>query len=131
MPTAPPRACATCGALITGPCPTCRRTRDRYRGSAASRGYGHVWQAFRPQFMGMLVAAGIPPVCGARLPNGPTTSHSQCRAAGLINGTDLHLHHEPPLSEAERQDVRAVCDPTRIEALCSTCHNAETGSRAT
>ncbi|MGE0450855.1 MAG: hypothetical protein AB7Q29_14875 [Vicinamibacterales bacterium] len=79
--------------------------------------------------MQLLIRAGIAPVCGAALPDGPQTTHSRCRARGALvsknpDGTDLHFNHWPPLQPHERGDRRAVCDPRRIELLCRTCHNA-------
>jgi len=45
-------------------------------------------------------------VCGATLPGGPQTTHSVCRAEGLLTGLSdhgggLHLNHEPPLRDVE------------------------------
>lgn len=76
----------------------------------------------------MLAAAGIPSICGAALPGGPTMAASQCRAAGLVNGWDLQLDHDPPLEDHERQSVAAVCNPRRVGWLCRRCHAAKTAS---
>jgi len=128
MPDAPLRPCATpdCRQLVPrGHCPAHRRVREQTRGTAHQRGYTAYWhQMFRPRFLGLLVEAGIAPVCGAALPAGPQTRHSRCRAAGLLTGTDLHLHHEPPLAEWERRDRSRVCDPCRIQLLCASCHRS-------
>jgi hypothetical protein len=75
----------------------------------------------------MLVAAGILPVCGAALPDGPCTEDSVCKSLGLLtytsdDGSSLHLDHEPQLQPHEREDPRAVCDPRRIQLLCQSCH---------
>ena len=83
----------------------------------------------------MLVDAGITPVCGASLPTGPGPEHSQCHAAGLYaytsaDGSSLHLDHEPPLQDHERQDVQAVCDPARIVLLCQSCHATKTAKES-
>lgn len=133
---APKRPCAgNCGALVTrGRCPSCQRANEERRGTAAERGYGSAWQAFRPRYIGMLVALGISPVCGATLPDGPSVSHSRCKADGRLtftsqDGSSLHLNHEPPLRDDERLRVSAVCDPMRIELLCDGCHNAETAAQ--
>ncbi len=132
MPTAPLRPCAYpgCPVRVTrGHCPTHRRTLDLYRGSASSRGYDSHWsKVFRPQYFAQLVALGIPPVCGARLPDGPASTHSRCQADGLLNGDTLHLDHEPPLTDAERKDRHAVCDRRRIVLLCSSCHSLKTAT---
>lgn len=74
----------------------------------------------------MLVEAGVLPICGASLPGGPQTSDSRCQADGLQNGEDLHLDHEPPLTDAERLDARIVCDPLRIQLLCGVDHSRKT-----
>lgn len=100
---------------------------EQARGSASARGYGAVWERFRLQFMEMLVEQRIEPICGAALPFGPNTTDSLCKAQGLINGMDLHLDHEPPLTAAERRIVSAVCDATRVQLLCGRgCHAAKT-----
>lgn len=129
MPDAPLRPCAGgCGALVRkGRCEDCRPELDRRRGTAASRGYDQFWIAFRRVFIATLLALGILPVCGAALPDGPKTSDSACKAAGLLtfqsaDGSSLHLDHEPPLQDHERTDRRAVCDPKRIQLLCASCH---------
>jgi hypothetical protein len=133
MPAAPERICAgTCGKTITtrrDKCDKCARTTEQQRGSASARGYGSQWARWRLQFIAALVRQGIPPVCGAVMPGGPQTTHSQCQAAGLWTGTSshgesLHLNHEPPLTDDERQKIRVVCDPRRIELLCAACHGA-------
>jgi hypothetical protein len=135
MPAALLRPCAElgCPALVpSGPwsskrCPDHQRAQEQRRGSASSRGYTSAWSAFRRRFIGLLVSAGIAPVCGASLPGGPDlTSVSVCRRAGVLNDQKLHLHHEPPLTDAERQDARAVLDKHRVGFLCERCHNAET-----
>src|SRR5678816_587194 len=109
MPMAAPRACR-CGALlINGRCSTCARQKEQIRGTAHQRGYTfRYWQPFRKQFIAALVNAGIQPVCGAALPDGPVNRDSQCRDAGLLtfasaDGSSLHLDHEPPLEEWERR----------------------------
>jgi hypothetical protein len=51
---------------------------------------------------------------------------SRCRAEGLVNNRDLHLHHDPPLTAAERKNKRAVEDPMRCGLLCRSCHSAAT-----
>ncbi len=128
MPSAPLRPCAGgCGARVTaGRCARCARQTEQRRGSASSRGYGAVWDAFRPQFIAQLIAAGIVPVCGAALPDGPRTQDSRCKAAGMLTFEGLHLDHDPPLRAHERCDVHAVCDARRIQLLCAVDHTAKT-----
>lgn len=74
----------------------------------------------------MLLDRGIPPVCGAALPEGPKTQDSYCRRDGVLTFHRLHLDHEPPLTEAERGDVSKVCDPLRLQLLCFVDHARKT-----
>lgn len=135
MPLGPERLCAGgCGAIgrfTRGKCDACAGAAERLRGSASARGYGAVWRAYRPVFVGLLVAAGVVPVCGAALPDGPRTNDSQCARLGRItmqsdDGSDLALDHEPPLTDRERRDPAAVCNPRRLQLLCRSCHSAKT-----
>lgn len=131
MPSALLRCCPSpgCPELTTGgPCATHARVREQRRGSAASRGYGPKWKAFRLRFSGLLIAAGVAPACGASLPGlGPNTNaFSQCAAEGRLETNRLHLDHEPPLTDEERADVRTVCDIRRVGFLCERCHTAKT-----
>lgn len=135
MPSAPLRTCSGgCGALvIKGRCPACARVPEQARGTSTERGYGAVWRAFRGVFISRLVTLGIPPVCGAALPDGPKTAHSRCRAERLetwrsADGSDLHLDHEPGLQPHERSNTLKVCDPLRIQLLCAACHTAKTAT---
>src|SRR5678816_2815161 len=112
MPNSPLRPCATAGCptlVKRGHCPQHTTQINQRRGSAARRGYGSHWQRFRPYYINLLIQQHILPVCGARLPEGPQTAHSRCRAQGLLNGEDLQLDHEPPLTEEERKDPMKVC----------------------
>lgn len=135
MPAAPERLCSgTCGRTLkaTGrrtKCEACARTVEQTRGTRTARGYGSTWTRWRLHYLAALVAQGIPPICGATLPEGPQTTHSQCKAAGLWTGSSsqregLHLNHEPPLRDDERAFPHLVCDARRIELLCATCHAA-------
>jgi hypothetical protein len=138
MPAAPERLCAgTCGRTITTRrerCDRCARAVEQQRGSASARGYGSQWARWRRWFIAALVQQGIPPVCGARFPEGPQTTHSRCQTAGLWTGASdrgesLHLNHEPPLRDEERAYPHRVCDVRRIELLCAACHNALASSQ--
>jgi len=129
LSTAPLRPCsAGCGALVVrGRCAACSRHREQQRGTATQRGYGAAWLRFRPRFLAALVEAGILPVCGAALPDGPQTNDSACKAAGRLtfrsdDGSSLHFDHDPPLQEHERGRPDAVCDVRRVQLLCASCH---------
>lgn len=129
MPSALLKPCAQpgCPELVeSGRCKTHERQKEQYRGSAASRGYDYTWTKFRARFFQMLVAAGVAPVCGAALPNGPSGQHSKCKASGVLEDRNLHLDHEPPLRDEERSDPAKVCDPKRVQILCRACHSAKT-----
>ena len=117
-------------------CPIHARQQEQQRGTAHQRGYNRSWLAFRPRFIAALVQAGILPVCGAALPNGPRTRDSHCRDAGLFtytsaDGSSLHLDHEPALEDWERQHPAIVCDPTRIVLKCASCHQTKTAREIT
>ncbi len=130
MPSAALRPCSGgCGARVArGYCPSCRRTQRR--GTAHERGYTAAWQRFRVWFIGSLVELGISPVCGATMPGGPSNIISQCAASGLRTGDRLHFHHEPPLTDAERDDPHAVMNPLRIVLACARCHNSATAKES-
>ena len=137
MPTAALHPCpGGCGQRVAkGKCATCRRTAEQQRGTASQRGYDQAWQAFRRQFIGLLLEAGITPVCGAALPTGPKTSDSRCAEQGIWtytsrDGSSLHFDHEPPLTDAERKVRTKVCDENRLQLLCSDCHHEKTGRMA-
>jgi len=51
---------------------------------------------------------------------------SECRRAGRLEATGLHLDHDPPLTGAERTDWRNVCDELRVGLLCAHCHSRKT-----
>jgi len=137
MPLAPRHPCSATGCHELVPrgvsrCTDHARQQEQDRGTAHARGYNRAWLAFRPRFLAHLVQAGLVPVCGAALPNGPTTRDSACRDAGLLtfasaDGSSLHLDHEPALEDWERQNLRAVCDPLRVQLLCASCHARKTG----
>lgn len=131
MPSALLRACSSVGCPNLshgGPCQTCAKAREQRRGSAHTRGYTRAWEGFRARFKRLLIAAGIAPVCGASLPDGPDTRRwSRClEQQGWLNDRQLHLDHEPPLTEAERANPKAVLDARRVGFLCQSCHAAKT-----
>lgn len=130
VPSALLRGCATigCPELVEhGHCPDHARAQESRRGTASSRGYTSHWsKVFRPSFIRQLIAAGIPPVCGAALHGGPRMADSYCRARNVLNDQHLHLDHDPPLRDDERSDRRAVENPMRVGLLCRSCHSAKT-----
>ena len=135
-PDRPPTPCAgQCGRLVSraGRCPDCLRAFEaRRRGNRSLRYCENWWMAFKKRWLGELVAAGIAPVCGATMVDGPRTNPSQCKAAGLLtfasrDGSALHFHHEPSLSEAEQTLRAAILDKNRIVLCCAECHNRATG----
>lgn len=107
-------------------CPAHAKAKEHQRGKTAERGYGGRWQAFRLVFVDQLASAGQHAICGASLPTGPQTTDSACKAAGYLVYDDLHVDHEPPLEDWERQIVARVCDPNRVQLLCRHCHSAKT-----
>ena len=128
------RPCAQvgCGRLVVrGRCPDHTRAYEERRGSAHARGYTRQWEKWRRWYFGALIkfaVSGVGPgaVCGARWPGLALTGDSECMAEGRRNATDLVLDHTPPLTMAERGNPRAVCDTTRVQVLCSTCHATKT-----
>lgn len=127
MPNALLRPCATqpCAELVeSGHCPTHARGKERMRGSSWKRGYDRAWQAIRASFWTALIAAGIAPVCGARLPGAPVTVHSQCAREGRLNDRKLETDHIVP----HRGDQRLFRDVLNLQLLCRRCHSIKTAS---
>lgn len=129
MPTALLKPCASPGCpelVVTTWCPA----HTPRRASAHQRGYTRRWRSFKNWWIAELVGRyDTAATCGARWPEGPVTQDSQCRAQGKVTGglmRQLHLDHEPPLTEAERQNELIVCDPYRVQLLCQDCHDAKT-----
>lgn len=125
-----------CHRLVRrGRCPSCARVPEQQRGTATERGYGAEWRRFRLDFIDTLVARDIPPICGASLKWPVRLSASRCLSEGVESThsgdwSSLHVHHDPPLEEWERGDVKRVCDEQRCGLLCRECHSAETGKGA-
>jgi len=136
VPLAAFRVCAGCSTLVRGSCQTCRKQGERQRKTAHARGYTYrEWVPFRRQFLAALVEAGILPICGAALPSGPAMQDSQCRSNHLFtfasdDGSSLHVDHDPPLQDHERQNTAAVCDLNRVGLLCQSCHAVKTAREA-
>lgn len=134
MPNAPLRPCTEvgCPALVArGRCEVHARQREARRRQYRTLTYGEGWwRAWRLQFVATLVSLGVEPICGATMPDGPSSNPSLCRQQGLktfvSNRGDLHLHHEPELSPEEQRDRQAVCQASRIVLLCGDCHRRVT-----
>ncbi len=108
---------------------------DHARLSAARRGYGAGWPGLRARFRRLLIAAGIPPVCGARLPSGKPAATpaapSDCWASGqLVDddahrrrfGSSLHTDHIVP----HNGDRTLFRDVRNLQLLCQREHAAKT-----
>jgi 5-methylcytosine-specific restriction protein A len=117
-----------CPALVkSGRCPQHTRQADHHRGSAASRGYDSRWRARRQCFFNRLIALGIVPVCGARLPGAPLTDDSLCAAQGFLNQQRLHLDHIVP---RQGPDDPRFWDPLNWQVLCGPrCHARKTATK--
>jgi 5-methylcytosine-specific restriction endonuclease McrA len=127
MPDALLRACTRCGRpTSSSPCANCRRARNQQRGSSSARGYGQQWRHFVLGVRRRMISLGIVPQCGARLPEARVTADSTCAANGRLVTAYLQLDHIDPLEPYERRDPRIVCDPTRVQFLCESCHKAKT-----
>ena len=103
MPSAPSKPCAHpgCPALVKGRtrCPKHDRQRERRRGSAASRGYGHKWRKIR------LRVLADEPLCRF------------CKAEGeVVPATEVD-HIDGDSSNNRRSNLRP---------LCKSCHSRRT-----
>ena len=110
MALAPLRQCAEIGCrrlVRAARCPEHRREPsrqfDRNRPSAAKRGYGRRWQAFREQILARN------PLCAECLPRGQT------RAASVVDHIQPH-----------RGDDELFWAADNHQALCERCHNRKT-----
>ena len=110
MAIAPPRPCARCHRLVRGPCPTCRGTADKARGSAAARGYDASWSRYSRAWLRRF------PFCGMRQDGLFHMEHSRCAADGLrvpATVTD-HIH-------ALRRGGSRF-DAGNHQSLCTACN---------
>jgi 5-methylcytosine-specific restriction protein A len=82
-------------------CQGCERKRERARGSAAARGYGAEWRAYRKRYL------ADHPLCVL------------CLAAGRPEPAEVVDH-----VEAHKGDPRRFWDPNNHRALCRPCHDA-------
>ena len=102
MPVAPPKWCSVCRAQHEGRCERrlreTRRDYDQRRGSAAARGYDHIWQRASRAY---LAAHPVCELCGNQL-------------ASLVD-------HIVPLRAGG-----ARLDPENFQALDVQCHVVKT-----
>lgn len=137
MPDAPLRPCnGRCGRLVRARyCDACASRSHATRRQSRNLTYAESWwRRWRIWFIQQLVAQDIVPVCGARLPRVAPAFRTPCQDQGLetwlsSDGSSVHLHHEPELTEAEQTNRQAVCDERRIVLACDRCHNAIDAAR--
>lgn len=131
VPSALLRGCATigCSELVErGHCPDHARAEESRRGTASSRGYTAYWtKVFKPAVIRQMLAAGVAPVCGGRLPGARPTTDSRCQAEGRLvdrsdGGRALELDHIIP----HRGDPTLFRDKLNLQLLCRACHSAKT-----
>lgn len=114
MPRAAPSPCRHrgCRALVrdgSGYCEAHRKVRqaevDERRGSAASRGYGAKWRAYREKYL------RAHPLCRV------------CQGKGFVVAATVVDHVEP-----HRGDHRLFWNPANHQPLCGPCHSAKTAA---
>jgi len=103
-----------CGELVqkTSRCPEhttdARRQADKYRGSAASRGYDWKWQKFRKRYLAKH------PICECR----------RCMGENIVRPADT-IHHIVRL--ADRPDLKYAV--SNLVAMARACHEVEEGRK--
>ena len=112
MPTKPNRPCRYPGCTeMCRPgfvyCPKHNKTnnRDRFRGTAAERGYGSEWRRARDHYL------QLHPLC------------VECAKKGIIRAASVVDHIVP-----HRGDQSLFWDQSNWQALCKSCHDQKTGS---
>ena len=107
MPYAPRTACSTPGcpgyARYRGKCPSCARTRERYRGTRQERGYTQAWLILRARVM------QEEPLC------------RECERRGVHTFSE-EVDHIIPMADAPH--LRLVRE--NLQALCRVCHGRKT-----
>jgi 5-methylcytosine-specific restriction protein A len=106
VPTAPLTYCTEpgCGEKVQrGKCAAHTKAADQRRGTAHSRGYDRVWQAFRAWFIARH------PLC------------EDCKEQGLIEPT-AEVHHIRKVKE--HPELRLV--ESNCRGLCKACHSKRT-----
>lgn len=81
-----------------------RREQDRWRGSAASRGYDRTWRRVRLMYLAEY------PLC------------ADCEALGRAQAA-TEVHHRAKVADAPERRL----DPGNLMALCHECHASRTG----
>lgn len=107
MPYQPARPCRQPGCpelTLRGYCDGHRRERERRRGNAAQRGYGHRWRKYRRSFL----AAN--PLCVHCEQEGRVTAATDVDHIKAVRGKDDPLFWEP----------------SNIQGLCGACHRKKT-----
>jgi len=103
MPTKPKRLCSRCQQVVSGPCERCNKQRevqyDKWRGSAASRGYDARWSAYSK----------------ARLSEHPLCV--DCEAGGRLEAATLTGHIVPGWVDMER-----FWDSSNHKSQCASCN---------
>lgn len=103
MPSKPKRLCHRCKSVVKGACEQCNKQRevgyDKWRGSAASRGYDAWWTDYSK----------------ARLAEHPLCV--DCEARGLLEPAALTGHIVPGWVAPER-----FRDPTNHKSQCVSCN---------
>lgn len=125
MPSALLRSCSApnCPELVeSGRCQAHAREREQARGTAKERGYDARWRGLVAQFKNALIKHDISPVCGARLPGAPLTTHSRCAAEGVLNDRQLETDHIVP----HRGDRRLFRNLLNLQLLCKSDHSRKT-----
>lgn len=112
MPTAAPKPCGHIGcramAVAGGRCHKHAgeiKQRDRDRGSAAKRGYGHKWRIARDQYL------SANPLC------------VECKRLDLLTAS-TEVDHVIP----HRGDLGLFWRRSNWQALCKPCHSRKTAS---
>jgi 5-methylcytosine-specific restriction enzyme A len=114
MPTAPPRACASCGGLVRAGGHVCaggRPAADRARGTAHARGYTKAWAHYARRWR------ATHPFCGMRLDGAYSAEHSLCVQQGDLLALAQVVDHIVAL-----RDGGSLWDPANHQSLCTRCN---------
>lgn len=89
---------------------------DEHRPSAARRGYGRRWRAYREAWL------NLHPLCGDRF-EGTSAAHSTCRGQNINTPASVVDH-----IERHQGNATTFWDPNNHQSLCKACHDAKTQS---